>query len=295
MSDDPPRTVGAALQAARRAGMERLDAQWLLSAALDRPRAWLLAHPEAPIGTDQAMTWQGWLARHAQGEPLAYLLGWTEFFGLRLQVSPAVLIPRPDTEVLVRWGLQLLTRCPAPASVLDLGTGSGAIALALKHHAPSVGMTAVDASVPALGVARENGRRLGLEVTWLTGDWWSAAAHHGPFHLAVSNPPYVEQGDPHLAALRHEPLSALTAGADGLDDLRRIVAGAPAHLAPGGWLLLEHGWTQHESVAHLLKEAGFDRVETRPDLGGRPRCTGGVWHADAGALPARAADRTHRR
>lgn len=294
MSDDPPRTVGAALRMARQSGMERLDAQWLLSAALDRPRAWLLAHPEAPLDTNLAMTWKGWLARHAGGEPLAYLLGWSEFFGLRLEVGPAVLIPRPDTEVLVRWGLELLARCPGPASVLDLGTGSGAIALALKHHTSSARVSAVDASAPALAVAQENGRRLGLEVTWLNGDWWCASARHGPFDLVVSNPPYIEEGDPHLAALRHEPLSALTAGPEGLDDLRRIVEGAPAHLAPGGWLLLEHGWNQHESVARLLTKTGFVRVETRPDLGGRPRCTGGIWRAGAGTVPAHDAHREHR-
>lgn len=275
MSDGPPHTVATALQAARLAGMDRLDAQWLLSAALDRPRAWLIAHPEAPLDGAQAMAWQDWLARQAAGEPLAYLVGWTEFFGLRLEVNPAVLIPRPDTETLVRWGLALLAAVPAPARVLDLGTGSGALALALKRHGPSARVCAVDASAQALGVARANGERLGLEIDWRVGDWWSGAGGLGPFDLVVSNPPYIEEGDPHLAALRHEPRSALTAGPDGLDDLRRIVAGAPAHLAPGGWLLCEHGSTQHDAVAQLLRAAGFEQVETRRDLADRPRCTGG--------------------
>lgn len=292
MTDARALTVGDALQAARQTGMDRLDAQWLLSTAVDRPRAWLLAHPEAPLGSDQAARWQDWLSRHAGGEPLAYLLGWTEFFGLRVHVGPAVLVPRPDTETVVRWSLDLLAQIPPTARVLDLGTGSGAIALAIKHHAPSASVSAVDSSLPALRVAQDNGRRLGLEVGWLAGDWWSAATLHGPFDLVVSNPPYIEESDPHLEALRHEPLSALTAGPDGLDDLRRIVGGAPTHLASGGWLLLEHGWNQHEPVAQLLRAAGFEQVSTRADLGGRPRCTGGVWPGPSGTCTPHDAQRS---
>ena len=277
MNDGGALTVRVALEAARLAGMDRLEAQWLLSAALDQPRAWLLAHPDAGLDAAQGEAWQAWLRRQASGEPLAYLLGWTEFFGLRIQVDPAVLIPRPDTETLVRWGLEVLAAGPGPARVLDLGTGSGAIALALKRHCPAARVNAVDASPAALHIARENGRRLGLEVDWATGDWWSALAEPGRFDLVVSNPPYIVDTDPHLAELRHEPRSALTAGADGLDDLRRIVAGAPTQLAPGGWLLLEHGWTQHDAVAGLLRTAGFERIDHRKDLAGRIRCTGGAW------------------
>lgn len=273
-----PATVDTALGAARAAGLDRLDAQWLLASLLGRPRAWLLAHGDSVLSADEQRAWQDWLLRHAQGEPLAYLAGWTEFHGLRLSVSPAVLVPRSDTETLVDWALELLAAGTAGRpKVIDLGTGSGAIALAVKHAWPAAQLTAVDASAEALAVAMDNGRRLGLEVGWRQGDWWAAMDGAAQFDLVMSNPPYIAEDDPHLAALHHEPRSALTGGSDGLQDFRRIVAGAQGRLSPGGWLLLEHGWTQAQDVTRLLADAGFDRIDTRADLAGRPRCTGGQW------------------
>ena len=270
--------VGEALAAARRAGVDRLDAQRLLAEVLDRPRAWLLGHDDSPLDPAQHARWQELLARRAAGEPLAYLLGWQEFFGLRLRVDPAVLVPRPDTETLVNWALEKLQATPASAlapRVLDLGTGSGAIALALKHAHPAAELMATDASPAALAVALDNGVALGLDVNWRLGDWWSALDTGARFDLIVSNPPYIAEGDEHLPALHHEPASALTAGPDGLDDLQLIISGAKRHLHPGGWLLLEHGWNQAEAVRHLLVAAGFEGVERRADLAGHQRCSGG--------------------
>lgn len=276
MASEP--TLDKALRQARAAGLDRSDAQWLLADVMDRPRAWLLAHPDAVLTPDQAAAWQDCLLRYRQGEPLDYLLGWTEFHGLRLEVGPAVLIPRPDTETLVRWALERLAghhpSARAPR-VLDLGTGSGAIALALRQACSAAEVTASDASAEALAVAASNGRRLGLTVDWRQGDWWDAVAGEPPFTLIVSNPPYIADDDEHLPDLRHEPRAALCAGADGLDDLRRIVAGAAAHLQLGGWLLLEHGWTQAEQMCRLLVDAGFEEVGSRRDLAGRLRCSGG--------------------
>ncbi|MBA3596856.1 MAG: peptide chain release factor N(5)-glutamine methyltransferase [Methylibium sp.] len=266
-------TVAAALRTARGHGVDRLDAQALLSAVLRQPRAWLLAHDEAALDGEAQTRLQALLERRAQGEPLAYLLGEKEFFGLPLAVTPDVLVPRPDTETLVEWALELLP-ANGRARVADLGTGSGAIALALARHRPLARITAVDASAPALAVARGNGERLGLAVEWLESDWFEALAERR-FELIVGNPPYVAEGDVHLKALRHEPPQALTAGADGLAAIRRIVAEAPARLTAGGWLLLEHGFEQAEGVAGLLAKAGLQEIATRRDLGGRQRCTGG--------------------
>ncbi|MBA3591422.1 MAG: peptide chain release factor N(5)-glutamine methyltransferase [Methylibium sp.] len=266
-------TVAAALRTARGHGVDRLDAQALLSAVLRQPRAWLLAHDEAALEGEAQTRFQALLERRAQGEPLAYLLGEKEFFGLPLAVTPDVLVPRPDTETLVEWALELL---PVDISmrVADLGTGSGAIALALARHRPLARITAVDASAAALAVARGNGERLGLGVEWLKSDWFEALAGRR-FELIVSNPPYIAEGDIHLEALSHEPRQALTAGTDGLDAIRRIAAQAPARLEPGGWVLLEHGFEQAEAVAGLLAKAGFRDIAMRRDLGGRRRCTGG--------------------
>ena len=215
--------------------------------------------------------------RRADGEPLAYVLGEREFHGLMLQVSPAVLVPRPDTETLVDWALQLLALPLADnPEVADLGTGSGAIALALKHRHPAARVCAVDCSAAALDVARANAARHGLQVEWRLGNWWQPLQGRR-FHLVVGNPPYVAGNDPHLAALRHEPALALTPGGDGLAALAHIIGGAAPHLHDGGWLLLEHGHDQAGEVCRLLADAGFTGMQTQSDLAGQPRCSGGHW------------------
>ncbi|MGA0609562.1 peptide chain release factor N(5)-glutamine methyltransferase [Caldimonas sp. KR1-144] len=265
-------TVRDALAAARTIGVERLDALALLEHALGRPRVWLIAHDDELLATADAQRAAALFVRRAAGEPLAYLVGEKEFHGLALRVTPDVLIPRPDTETLVEWALELLP-ADRPVAVADLGTGSGAIALAIAQARPLARITAIDASDTALAVARANGERLGLRVAWRVSDWWQDLAGQR-FDLVVSNPPYIAEGDVHLAALGHEPQQALTSGIDGLDAIRRIVAGARDHLAPGGWLLFEHGFDQAQAVAALLASAGFSSIGTRLDLGERARCTG---------------------
>ena len=271
-------TVAACLSRARQLGIARLDAQLLLAHALGCARTWLLAHDDAPV-PDAAAVESLW-ARRAAGEPLAYLVGQREFHGLALRVTPAVLIPRPDTETVVDWAIELL-RAEGRPRVADLGTGSGAIALALKRAVPGADVHACDNCMAALDVARDNGRRLGLAVTWHPGSWWQAfeslEAERGAFDLAVANPPYLAADDPHLEALRHEPRAALVPrnASNGLSDLEALIQDAPAHLAPGGWLLLEHGFEQAPAVRERLTAAGFARVQTRPDLAGHPRASGG--------------------
>jgi release factor glutamine methyltransferase len=269
-------TVADRLRRAKALGVDRLDAQLLLAHALARPRSWLIAHDDAVIGAAQASAFDAALARRAAGEPLAYVVGEKEFHGLALQLNSNVLVPRPETELLVDWALELLAnglRHVAEPKVVDLGTGSGAIALAVKHGHADAAVLATDVSPEALAVARGNAQRLGLAVTLEAGSWWAAVAGRR-FHLGVSNPPYIAGGDPHLAALRHEPALALTPGGDGLGALRCIAAGAHEHLETGGWLLLEHGHDQAETVQALLREHGLRAVETRCDLAGLPRCTG---------------------
>lgn len=270
------RVADALCEAARR-GLDRLDGQLLLLHALGRSqheRAWLIAHDDDTLAEGARAVFEALCVRRQQGEPLAYLVGHKEFFGLSLAVDARVLVPRPDTETLVEWALDVLHDRPAPR-VIDLGTGSGAIALALQHRRPDARVEAVDRSEPALAAARANAQRLGLPVSFRLASWLDgAAAGHD---LIVSNPPYIAQADPHLAALAHEPRSALAAGPDGLDDLRAIVAAAPAHLAPGGWLLLEHGWDQATAVRDLLCAAGLQHVHSRRDLAGIERCSGGQW------------------
>ncbi len=273
-------TCAQALATARTLGLERLDAQLLLLHALGKPgadRAWLLTHDTALLPEEAAKHFRELSLRRAAGEPVAYLVGSKEFFGLELQVDGRVLVPRPDTESLVEWTLQQLaqTDMPAFARVLDLGTGSGAIALALKKNRPALDVTAVDASSDALAVAAANAQQHQLPVHFLQSNWFENVS--GRFHLIVSNPPYVADADPHLPALRHEPLQALTAGKDGLEDLRRIIAQAPAYLQPQGWLLLEHGYDQARAVCELLEQRGFTDVQSRKDLAGVPRCSGGRW------------------
>ncbi|MCZ2496735.1 peptide chain release factor N(5)-glutamine methyltransferase [Xylophilus sp. Kf1] len=270
-------TVAEALRGAADAGLDRLDGQMLLLHALGRDagdRAWLLAHDGDALAAPAEAAFAALARRRADGEPVAYLLGRKEFFGLPLRVDARVLVPRPDTETLVQWALDLLPDGQA-ARVLDLGTGSGAIALAVASQRPTAQVDAVDASEAALQVARANAAALGLPVRFKSGDWFGGATAGTAYQLILSNPPYIAEGDRHLPALRHEPRQALTSGADGLDDLRRIVAGAPAHLSPGGWLLLEHGWDQAGAVRDLLAAAGFESVQNRTDLGGNHRCSGG--------------------
>jgi release factor glutamine methyltransferase len=276
-------TLMQALHTAQAHGLDRLDAQLLLLHALGRPthdRAWLLAHDGDPLPAAAQAAFDAAVQRRAAGEPVAYLTGHKEFFGLDLQVDRRVLVPRPDTETLVEWALASLPPPlgegrggGTPLRVIDLGTGSGAIALALKHSRPDLEVTAVDASADALAVARANAQQLQLDVHFQQGSWLSQVT--GRFDLIVSNPPYIAAQDRHLDALRHEPLQALASGTDGLDDLRQIIAQARAHLRPGGWLLLEHGWDQAAAVRGLLAEAGLAEVQSRPDLSGIERCSGG--------------------
>lgn len=272
-------SMSRALAGARSAGIDRLDAQLLLLHVLDKSaaeRAWLVAHDQDALPAVAAAHFASLCKRRALGEPLAYLVGRQEFFGLTLAVDARVLIPRPDTETLVNWALEALQPpLPTAARVLDLGTGSGAIALALKQARPAWQVSAIDASADAVAVAQNNAQALGLDVPVALSRWLDSVC--GEFELMVSNPPYVREGDPHLTALGHEPARALTAGADGLNDLRRIIAAAPGHLAGGGWLLLEHGWDQAAPVGELLRARGFEAVESRPDLAGILRCTGGRW------------------
>lgn len=274
-------TVAQVLAQARAAGVDRLDAQLLLAHHLGRTRSWLLAHDDEPISPERQTPLWADLQRRAGGEPLAYLLGEREFHGLPLAVSPAVLVPRPDTEVLVDWALQCLHGLPQP-HVADLGTGSGAIAVSVAHGRPDARVTATDVSADALAVARVNVDRHAPQVRLVQGSWWQAVRGQR-FDLVLSNPPYIAGADPHLQALAHEPQLALTPGGDGLDALRAIVRDACAHLHPGAWLLLEHGWDQAAAVRQLLAEAGLTEVQTRQDLAGQDRCSGGR----RAALPGR--------
>jgi release factor glutamine methyltransferase len=268
--DDATR-VDALLEAARRR-IDRDDAQWLLAHVLGRPRSWLFAFGDHAVAADEAARYEALVARRAAGEPVAYLTGRRGFWRFDLEVTPATLVPRPETERLVELALE---RLPAGSDlrVADLGTGSGAIALALASERPMARVVATDASEAALAVARRNAEMLGLRnVGFRRGDWFDCLGGER-FDLVASNPPYIEAGDPHLDALRHEPAAALASGADGLDAIRTIARDAPAHLVAGGWLLLEHGWRQGEAVRALLAHAGFVDVATLRDLEGRDRVT----------------------
>jgi release factor glutamine methyltransferase len=272
-------TIAQALAGARAAGVDRLDAQQLLAHVLGRSRTWVLAHDDDALPGEVAARYAALVARRAAGEPFAYLVGEREFHGLTLRVTPAVLVPRPDTETLVDWALELLSGPLAaadPPGVLDLGTGSGAIALAVKHGCLRAAVAALDASAEALAVARGNAERLGLPIECFESDWWLGTRSRR-WHLALSNPPYIAAQDAHLADLRYEPQRALTPGGDGLGAYDVLVAGAPAHLHAGGWLLFEHGADQAAAVRDRLQAAGFTEVRTRRDLEGRERCTGGRW------------------
>ncbi|MCF8199530.1 MAG: peptide chain release factor N(5)-glutamine methyltransferase [Sulfuritalea sp.] len=271
-------TIAAALEAAR-GKLPASEARLLLGHVLGKSAAWQIAHHDEVLGEDSLLHFASLVARRTGGEPIAYLLGRREFFGRTFVVSNAVLIPRPETELLVELGLQKLgdgdTASPDPR-VLDLGTGSGCIAITLALELLSLSVTAVDASATALKVAEANAERLGARLRLLQSDWFAELAGE-QFELIVANPPYIAASDSHLGVgdLRHEPVTALASGVDGLADLRRIIAEAPRHLAAGGWLLLEHGYDQAKAVHDLLQQAGLVEIEQQCDLAGIVRVSGG--------------------
>ncbi|MGU5681346.1 peptide chain release factor N(5)-glutamine methyltransferase [Aeromonas allosaccharophila] len=259
----------------------RADADVLLCHLLGCRRSYLMTWPERELDAAQQATLQAWLTRRLNGEPIAHLVGEREFWSLPLKVSPATLIPRPDTEVLVE---QALTRIPqGPCAVLDLGTGTGAIALALKSERPEIDVWAVDRMADAAALARENSAALGLPIEVRDGSWFEPLGEpdrdNTPrFAVIVSNPPYIDGADPHLEQgdVRFEPRSALVADDAGLADIRHIVAHAPAYLLTDGWLLLEHGWDQGEAVRQLLRDGGYREVATVRDYGDNDRVTLGL-------------------
>ena len=267
----------ALLAATQRLG-ERIDAEILLLHVLGKPRSWLIAHADDVLDMDVQTAYALLVERRVAGEPVAYIIGRRGFWSFELEVTPATLIPRPETELLVELALARLPH-EAGAAVADLGTGSGAIALAMAHERPGARVVATDASTEALAVAQRNALRLDVRnVTFMQGDWLTPLAGQR-FNLIVSNPPYIEAADPHLGQgdLRFEPPDALASGGDGLDAIRRIVGDAREHLEVGGWLLFEHGWNQGEAARALLRAAGYADVMTVRDLEQRDRVSGGCW------------------
>jgi len=265
-------------EALRAFGTDYRDAELLLLHSLGRDdRSWLIAHDHDELPTDVIATFSSLSDERLRGMPLAYLLGHREFWSLKLKVTRDVLIPRPETELLVAWAVELASQYDLQ-SMLDLGTGSGAIALAVKHDLPHLTVTASDVSGSALRVARENAEDLGLPVEFVESSWFGALAHRR-WALIASNPPYVAADDDHLkdGDLRFEPSTALTDGGDGLSSIREIASNAPNHLEAGGWLLIEHGYDQAADVRSILELNGFSKVSLRHDLAGRPRVTGGCW------------------
>lgn len=256
-------------QVLRQAGIDAREARLLLAAASGFSEASVLAFPERDLPQETEGRFQEFVRRRARGEPVAYILGRKEFYGLDLAVNPAVMVPRPETELLVDLALQRDF-----SSLVDLGTGSGAIALAIKQQRPKARVVAVEASAAALAVAQRNAVKHGLEIEFRHGRWFEPLAGER-FDLIVANPPYVAEGDPHLPDLGYEPRVALTSGADGLDALREIAAAAPRFLAPGGWLLVEHGMGQDAAVRALLSQAGLEEVDSCPDLARIPRVAAG--------------------
>lgn len=251
----------------------------LLGKSLGKSRAWLMAHDRDPVPEEALTAYLSLLRRRLAGEPVAYILGEREFFGLRFQVTPDVLIPRPETEHLVELALQYIP-LDSPSTVLDLGTGSGAVALAIAAHRPLARITAVDCSLKALQVARQNSAAQNApKIEFRHGDWFSAVEGDA-YDVIVSNPPYIPENDVHLRQgdLRFEPPSALASGRDGLNAIRTIISHAPEFLVSGGWLLFEHGYDQGEPCRALMRTAGFDQVSTMLDLAGLDRVTSGQWH-----------------
>ena len=273
-------TLFEALTAARQK-IDRLDARLLLQYATGCTHADLLARPETPVIAPAYAQFAEWVERRAAGEPLAYLVGESEFRGRIFQVSPAVLIPRPETEVLIDLALERLAGLSKPR-ILDLGTGSGIIAISLALECPRATIVAVNVSPEAISVARNNAGRLGANIDFRQGDWFAPVTGEH-FDLIVSNPPYVADGDPHLEfdGLPFEPRLALTDGADGLACIQRIVADAPAHLNAGGWLLFEHGYDQGAASRNLLTTAGFKSPTIIPDLAGIDRVSGAFFNQES--------------
>jgi release factor glutamine methyltransferase len=275
---DCPDSLGEAWLWARQQ-IDHVDARVLVREACSCADGRWISHGETLLEPGQRARLADWVARRAFGEPVAYLVGWREFHGHRFRVTPDVLIPRPDTETLVDAGLAVLPE-GRPWRVLDLGTGSGCVAISIALARPLASVVATDASAAALEVARTNAAALGAgNVSFQWSDWYGALPGAAPdrFDLIISNPPYIAAADAHLAAgdLRHEPFGALTPGGYGLGALRTITSGAPAHLMPGGWLLVEHGWDQGAAVAQLLAAAGFANCMDHHDLGGNHRVSGG--------------------
>ena len=265
-------------EALRGFGTDYRDAELLLLHCLGRDeRSWLIAHDHDELPTDIVEAFSSMSKERLKGVPLAYLLGHREFWSLKLKVTRDVLIPRPETELLVEWAVELASQCDLD-SMLDLGTGSGAIALAVQQDLPHLSVTASDISASALRVARENAEDLGLPVEFVESSWFGALARRR-WALIASNPPYVAANDAHLldGDLRFEPNIALTDQGDGLWSIREIASNAPNHLEAGGWLLIEHGYDQAEGVRSILELNGFSKVSLRHDLAGRPRVTGGCW------------------
>lgn len=269
-------TIADALRAAR-LSIPLAEARLLLGFLLERNLAWIEAHHDDALSKDIAEKFSAWVNRRSSGEPVAYLTGHREFYGREFTVGPAVLIPRHETELLVELALARMKGIPAPA-VLDLGTGSGCIAVTLALEAPMAKVTAVDASAEALAVARENAEALSAPVRFFHGSWFEPVVG-SRFHLIVANPPYIAAGDPHLAQgdVRFEPASALASGPTGMDDIRHITSQTPDYLNPGGTLMFEHGYDQAEAVAGVLAERGFAAIEQHRDLAGILRVTLGRW------------------
>jgi release factor glutamine methyltransferase len=254
-----------------------LEANLLCQHALSVNRAWLIGHESDALEDSQQIAFETMVKRRLNGEPIAYILGFREFYGLPLKTSPATLIPRSDTETLVEAAFEKIPQ-NANFNLLDLGTGTGAVALAIAKNRPSCNVTAVDVSTDALSVALENMQALQLHNVSLIESNWFSAFKDERFDVILSNPPYIAQDDPHLKLgdLRFEPISALASGVDGLDDIRKIIDEAPKYLNPNGWLMMEHGYDQADAVATLLQARGFKKIEHAKDIAGTQRVTFGA-------------------